>query len=499
MTNVRVRFAPSPTGFLHIGGVRTAIFNYLYARNLGGKFLIRIEDTDKERSKVEYEEDILDALKWLGLEWDEEPLRQSTRMTRHRELVEELIESGHAFRCFVSPEKAAAIKAAEMERGGINAFRSPDRELTRQESQARADAGEPFAIRFRVPTMDVSFADHVRGTVTTPAHTIDDFIILRKDSTPTYMMAVVVDDSEMEITTVIRGADHITNTPKQVLLYDALNLPVPEFAHVPLILGPDKKRLSKRHGAAAVTEYRSKGYLADSIFSFMSTLGWSAGEDKDVYTREELVEQFDLTGINKSSAVFNEQKLEWMNSQFMSMMPDNFLQQMLRPEFARRIEDGIYPHGTGPMLAVAVRLLKTRARYPMDILDKGNYFFNDPTEIVERKAAKKRLKHEDTAVRLDEMAKRFEALESFTEETAEEALRIYIEELGENAGALIHPTRIAVSGMGSGPSLFELLVGLGNETTVRRMRTLAAHLRQHGTPPVPQDPEEELPKIEPLV
>ena len=271
-----------------------------------------IEDTDKERSKREYENDILDALKWLGLEWDEEPMRQSSRVTRHRELVEELVENGKAFRCFVSPEKAQAIKKAEMDRGGINAFRSPDRELTARESQARADAGEPFAIRFKVPSLDVSFNDRVRGKVTTPAHTIDDFIIMRRDNTPTYMMAVVVDDSEMEISHVIRGADHITNTPKQVLLYEALNLPEPEFAHVPLILGPDKKRLSKRHGAAAVTEYREQGYLPDAVFSFMSTLGWSLGEEKDIYTREELIESFDLKGINKSSAVFDEKKLEWM-------------------------------------------------------------------------------------------------------------------------------------------------------------------------------------------
>ena len=496
MTEVRVRFAPSPTGFLHIGGVRTAIFNYLFARRMDGKFLIRIEDTDKGRSKQEYEDDILDALQWLGLKWDEEPLRQSTRMTRHRELVEELIESGHAFRCFVSPEKAAAIKAAEMERGGINAFRSPDRELTQSESQARVDAGEPFAIRFKVPSLEVSFTDHVRGTVTTPAHTIDDFIILRQDGTPTYMMAVVVDDSEMEITHVIRGADHITNTPKQVLLYDALNLPVPEFAHVPLILGPDKKRLSKRHGAAAVTEYRTKGYLPEAVFSFMSTLGWSTGEDKEVFSRDELIEQFDLKGINKASAVFNEQKLEWMNAQFMSQTGDDELQQMLRPEFAHRIESGQYPHGTGPMLAKAVELLKTRAHFPMDILDKGDYFFNDPTALVDRKAARKRLKDPDTPNRLDELAKQFAALSEFTDETADEALLIYTEKLEVNSGALIHPTRLAVSGMGSGPSLFELLVALGQETTVRRMRTMAAHLRRHGTPPVPQDPEEALPEIE---
>ncbi|MCB2211051.1 glutamate--tRNA ligase [bacterium] len=498
MTPVRVRFAPSPTGFLHIGGVRTAIFNYLFARHHDGQFLIRIEDTDTQRSKQEYEDDILDALKWLGLKWDEEPLRQSTRVTRHREMVEELIERGAAFRCFVPMEKAQAMKEAEMARGGINAFRSPDRELTPKESKARADAGEPYAIRFKVPTLDVAFKDHVRGTVTTPAHTIDDFIILRKDGTPTYMMAVVVDDSEMEITMVIRGADHITNTPKQVLLYQALGLPVPEFAHVPLILGPDKKRLSKRHGAAAVTEYRGKGYLPEAIMSYMATLGWSAGEDKDVYTREELIEQFDLKGINKASAVFDEQKLEWMNAQFMSQVRDCDLQQMLRPEFARRIEAGQYPHGTGPMLAEAVRLLKTRAHFPVDILDKGGYFFEDPTELEDRKAAKKRLKHEDLPARLDEMAGRFEALQTFDEEQAEEALRVYTEELEENAGALIHPVRLAVSGMGSGPSLFELLVSLGQETVVRRIRTLAAHLRKHGTPPVPDDPEQPLPKIEPL-
>lgn len=492
---VRVRFAPSPTGYLHIGGARTAIFNYLYARHSGGRFLLRIEDTDRRRSRREYEQDILAALAWLGLEWDEEPLRQSARISRHREMVDALLESGAAFRCFVPLEKAERIKQAEMERGGINAFRSPDRELSAKQSQARADAGEPFAIRFRIPTLDVSFHDAVRGTVSTPAHTIDDFILMRRDGSPTYMTAVVCDDSDMGITHVIRGADHITNTPKQVLLYQALAAPVPEFAHVPLILGPDRKRLSKRHGAQALTEYREQGYLPEAVLSYLSTLGWSSGDDRELFTRDQLLENFTLAGINKASAVFDEQKLEWMNAQFMSQQPDERLQQMLRREFARRIMAGEIPHGTGPMLAKAVNVLKTRAHFPIDILDKGRYFFTDPELIEDRKAAKKRLKDPATPDRLEELANRYEKLSGFDEHSSEQALREYADELEVGAGKLIHPTRLAVSGVGSGPSLFAMLGALGKKTVMRRLRTLARFLREHGTPPDLGDEDTDPPKL----
>ncbi len=479
---IRYRFAPSPTGFLHIGGARTAIFNYLLAKHEGGKFVVRIEDTDRARSKQEYETDILDALKWLGLEWDEEILHQSSRISFYQEIVDELVNRGSAYRDFMDPDEAQKMKQAAIDRGEGAAFRSPDRGLSLKESDDRMMRGEPFAVRFKVPEEPVVFMDGVHGKVEVNPETIEDFIIQRRDGQPTYQMAVVVDDWDMGITNVVRGNDHITNTPKQILIYKALGWDVPEFAHVPLILGPDKKRLSKRHGATALTEYRDKGYLPESILSYLAMLGWSPGDDRELMTRDELIEAFTIKGMNQASAVFDEQKLEWVNGEFVSQMSDEALFDILKMPFAALVAEGVFPKGSARMLPVAVRLLKSRARFPKDILERGDFFFKDP-ETLDPKAARKRLKDEATPERLDTLADRFEQVEDWSEPALEEALRVYTEELDVNAGALIHPTRLAVSGVGGGPSLFEMLGVLGKETVVRRMRWLANLLREKGTPP----------------
>ncbi|MCB2199360.1 glutamate--tRNA ligase [bacterium] len=483
MSEMRVRFAPSPTGFLHIGGVRTAIFNWLLARHNGGKFLIRIEDTDKQRSTEEFEADILDALEWLGLTADEEHLRQSTRLTFHKEVVDQLVERGHAFRCFVSPEEAAKIKEAEREAGGIDAFRSPDRDLSSEESQRRADAGEPHAIRFKVPTGSIRFEDAVHGVIETPCNTIDDFILMRSDGTPVYMVAVVADDFEMAVNFVLRGDDHITNTPKQIMIYEALGWPVPTFAHVPLILGQDKKRLSKRHGATAVTEYRKMGYLPEAILSYMAMLGWNPGDDRELLNREELIEAFDTKGIGSKSATFDEQKLEWVNAQFISRLPDAELELAVRPLVAEKVASGEFPAGAGKMLPVAVKLLKSRAHFPVDFVEKGFYVFTEPTTIIDEKAAKKRLKDEGTPTWLDGLATAYDGLDEWSEESLENAMREYAEGEEIGFGKVIHPVRLAVTAQGAGPSLFEILVELGKETVVRRLRWLAGFLREKGTPP----------------
>ncbi|HEB84536.1 MAG TPA: glutamate--tRNA ligase [Bacteroidetes bacterium] len=482
MKPVRVRFAPSPTGYLHIGGARTAIFNWLLARHFGGSFLLRIEDTDRERSKAEYEEDILDALRWLGLEWDEEPLRQSTRRSYHREVVEELIERGAAYRDFLPPGETDRLKKEAQSGGRRIAFRGPDRDLDPAESLRRAEAGEPFAVRMKVPDHAVSYVDGVHGGVRVEPDAIDDFVLMRRDGTPTYMVAVVADDFEMGITHVIRGDDHISNTPKQILLYTALGWTPPAFAHVPLILGPDKKRLSKRHGATALTEYRRRGYLPEAMLSYLALLGWSPGDDRELLSREELIEAFSIEGINNRSAVFDERKLEWMNGQFLSLLPDEEIIRVLRQPVADRVAAGILPHGSGLHLPTAVRLLKTRSRFPLEILERGSYFFKDPEEY-DPAAAKKRLKDPETPERLEGLADLYEKAENFDEATLETILREYAESLGIGGGKLIHATRIAVSGQGVGPGLFELLAALGRETVVRRMRKLADHLRRHGTPP----------------
>ncbi len=482
MSNVRLRFAPSPTGFLHIGGARTAIFNYLLARKTGGSFLLRIEDTDKQRSKQEYEDDILDAIRWLGLEWDEEPLRQSKRKTFHQEMVDELIERRKAFRCFLTPEETQKLKQEREAMGIHTAFRSPYRDIDPEESEEKMIAGKPFAVRFYVPDEPVVYIDGVHGKVEIPADSIEDFVLLRTDGTPTYQVAVVGDDYEMGITHVVRGDDHISNTPKQILIYKALGWTAPEFAHVPLILGPDKKRLSKRHGAAAVTEYREKGYLPEAILSFMAMLGWSPGDDRELMTHDELVEVFTTEGINKRSAVFDERKLEWVNGQFLSMREDDDILEMLKQPFADRVADGRLPAGAAKMLPIAIHLLKSRSHFPADILDRGDYFFKEP-ETVDAKAAKKRLKDPETPAWLDELASRYNAIDEFTVETTEQVIRVYSEELEVGAGNLIHPIRLAVSGQPSGPGLFELLEGLGKETVVRRLKWLAEFLREKGTPP----------------
>ncbi len=484
---LRVRFAPSPTGNLHIGGARTAIFNYLLAKKHGGTFLLRIEDTDRERSKPEYEREIIDSMAWLGLHADEKPLHQSTRLDAHRTAVRTMLENGSAFRCFLTVEQAKELKEKAMQAGEENAFRSPDRDLDPAQSQRRADAGESFAIRLKVPEGETRYPDGVHGEVVTPNFSVDDFILQRTDGTPTYMMAVVADDHEMGVTYVLRGDDHITNTPKQIMIYNALNWNPPQFAHVPLILGPDKKRLSKRHGATAISEYRKRGYLPEAVVSFLAMLGWNPKDERENLTLEELIDAFDLSGINPKSAVFDEQKLEWVNGEFLSRKPDGEIQSLLQAEFDRRVAGGSLPESSRPMLPVAISMLKSRARFPEDILNYGFYFFSDPTTLVDVKAAKKRLKDPQTPELLEELAARFEKLEAPSTESIENMLRGLAEEKAINPGLLIHSTRLAVSGQGVGPSLFELLAALGLETVVRRMRWLAGFLREKGTPPKLED------------
>lgn len=484
---LRVRFAPSPTGNLHIGGARTAIFNYLLAKKHGGSFLLRIEDTDKERSKPEYEQEIINSMAWLGLKSDEEPVHQSTRIEFHKAAVDKMIESGTAFRCFLSVEEAKELKEKAMQEGDDNAFRSPYRDLDLAESKRKAGAGEPFAVRLKVPEGSTVYNDGVHGEVSTPNFSVEDFIIQRTDGTPTYMMAVVVDDHDMGVTYVLRGDDHITNTPKQIMIYNALGWEPPQFAHVPLILGPDKKRLSKRHGATAISEYRTRGYLPEAVVSFLTMLGWNPKDERENMTLAELVEAFDVSGINPKSAVFDEQKLEWANGEFLSRKPDSDIQALLQSEFDKRIASGDLPENSAAMLPTAISLLKSRARFPEDILNFGFYFFKDPTTIIDVQAAKKRLKDERIPELIDELSSRFEKLDDVNTESIEAALRQLAEEREVSPGLLIHPARLAVSGQGVGPGLFELLVALGIETTVRRMRWLAGFLREHGTPPNLED------------
>ncbi|NJD09702.1 MAG: glutamate--tRNA ligase, partial [Gemmatimonadetes bacterium] len=375
----RVRFAPSPTGFLHVGGARTALFNWLYARATAGAFVLRIEDTDRERSSTAMTEAILDGMSWLGLDWDEGPYHQADGLERHRRDALRLVANGHAYRCFCSPEMVA--QRGRESGDPDHAFRY-DRHCLRHiapaEAAARAAAGEPHTIRFRVPEGTTAWDDLVHGCIEFANSDVEDFIVLRSDLTPIYNLAVVSDDIAMRITDVIRGDDHISNTPKQILLYQALGAQLPRFAHVPMILGEDGKRLSKRHGATAIGEYRTQGILPEAMVNFLALLGWSPGIDEEVFTVGELIARFTIAGINKKSAVFDTRKLEWLNNQH--------LNRRAAPELEQMVTRGLVAAGLATPEGLAadrdwyhrvIDLVKVRARNIDDVVLQARPYFQE--------------------------------------------------------------------------------------------------------------------------
>ena len=370
---LRVRFAPSPTGYLHIGSARTFIFNWLYARHHGGTFILRVEDTDVARSSNEMISGILEGLRWLGIDWDEgpevggpfAPYLQSERLDRHREAAGRLVRSGHAYNCYCSGDRLRQERERAEQAGAAWKYDRTCLALTPDERTALEAAGAPHAVRFNVPSGLVTFDDQVHGPIEVDGATIEDFVILRSDGVPTYHLSVVVDDADMHITHVVRGDDHISNTPKHLLLFRALGVEPPVFAHVPLILGQDKKRLSKRHGATSVTEYARAGYLPAAMVNFLALLGWSPGGDRELMTREELVEAFALTGISGGNAVFNTEKLDWMNGQYIAKLAPETLATLLTPYFA---EAGLAPGGDAAWLSRLLGLLQPRAKRLADFI-----------------------------------------------------------------------------------------------------------------------------------
>ena len=472
---IAVRFAPSPTGFLHIGGARTAIFNWLFAKKHGGVFYLRIEDTDQARSGEEMTRAILDSLRWLGIEWQGEPLRQSSRFPEYRKWAQQLVGEGKAYRCFCSSKRLdEARERAQAEKKNFR-YDGACRELSADESQRRATSGEPFVTRFIVPQSGAtSFDDQVHGEVAFNNSALDDFVILRSDGLPTYHLAVVIDDHTMGITHVIRGDDHISNTPKQVLLYRGFGWEMPVFAHVPLILGPDKSRLSKRHGATAVSEYQRKGILPDALFNFLALLGWAPGDDREIMSREELIQHFDLSGISKSNAIFDEKKLLWMNSQYLAQTATNNLAPLVVEAFLEReIFSREWLANHQQYFAQVVELLKGRMKVIPDFVEFGAYFFREP-EDFEPSAREKYWKAPETAEWLEDLAERLGSLSPYNLEGIEDTIRSYAKEKGLDAAKLIHPTRLALTGFGVSPSLFEVMALLGKEKVVARVRRAAS-------------------------
>ncbi len=484
----RVRFAPSPTGYLHVGGARTALFNWLYARRHGGVFVLRIEDTDVERSSADMVAGILDGLTWLGLNWDEgpkvggphAPYFQSERLGRYREAVASLVEGGRAYYCFCSGDRLREERERAEAVG--TAWQYDRRCLTLRPDRVAAliADGAARAVRFRVPVGTTSFDDAVHGRIEFDCAHIEDFVLLRSDNHPTYHLSVVVDDVDMGITLVVRGDDHISNTPKHVLLFDAMSAPAPRFAHVPLILGADKKRLSKRHGATSVMEYQRQGYLPEAMVNFLALLGWSPGEDRELMSRDELVAGFTLEGVSGGNAVFNVEKLDWMNGQYIARMPAEALAATVRPLL---IDAGFGTSGliTQPAsFARLLELLRPRAKRMTDFVDQAAPLLADSVEY-EPEAAAKHLSSPGLAAHVAVLTARLGAVDPFDEVQTEAALRGAAVECGTKAGSLIHATRVAVTGRTVSPGLFEVLTLLGRERTLARLARLQAFLQTPAT------------------
>lgn len=475
---IRVRFAPSPTGYLHVGGARTALFNWLLARRHGGVFVLRIEDTDAERSSTEMVEGILDGMRWLGLNWDEGPLIggnfgpyfQSQRIDRYRAMADDLVRRGKAYYCYCTPDELKAKReAAEAAVGAWKYDRTCCR-LTPSQVAANEAAQRPRAVRFLVPEGAARFDDLVHGPIEFDCANIEDFVILRSDGQPTYHLSVVSDDVQMKMTHVIRGDDHISNTPKQVLLYQAVAAPVPAFAHVPLILGADKKRLSKRHGATSAMEYARQGYLPEAMANFLALLGWSPGSgDRELFTLDELAERFDLRGISGGNAVFNPEKLDWFNQQYIMRLAPEDLARRLKPWFeAAGLWDAAFLDDRHAWFFEVLELLKPRAKRLDEFVSMGRFFFSEALEF-DPAAVEKHLKSEGMAEHLEALAPAFAELVTFDPTSLEAVLRATAAARGLKAGTLIHAVRVAVTGRTVSPGLFDVLSLLGPERSRDRM------------------------------
>lgn len=473
----RVRFAPSPTGYLHVGGARTALFNWLYARRHGGTFILRIEDTDVERSSTDMVTAIFNSMKWLGLDWDEGPgvggphgpYLQTERLDKYRAAGDALVASGHAYRCFCNPDDLKAERAVAEAAGNTWNYDRRCHKRAAADVAAKLEAGEANAIRFLVPTGLTSFDDLVHGPIEFDNANIEDFVVIRSDNYPTYHLSVVVDDVDMEVTEVVRGDDHISNTPKQVMLYHAMGAPVPRFAHVPLIMGPDKKRLSKRHGATSVGEYETQGYLPEAMVNFLALLGWSPGGDQELFTRDELIERFDLERISGGNAVFNTEKLDWFNQQHIMRMPSD--------EVLRRIRDDLRIAGwwSDDLLNVrfdwitkVIDLLKPRARKLSEFAPQMRAFLTDEL-VFDDAAVAKHLSDPAVPGLRKAFADVIRTVEPYDAAALEAALRALSTERGVKAGVLIHATRVAVTGQGNSPGLFEVLELVGRQRVIARL------------------------------
>lgn len=491
----RVRFAPSPTGYLHIGSARTALFNYLFARHTGGKFLIRVEDTDQQRSTEESLASILDGLKWLGFAPDEEIVFQSDNADKHRAAALKLFEEGKAYRDFTPKEDRSNknikqdIAEKARKQGGDKDMRDNEyRDLSREESDAKAETGEPFAIRLKVAkTGKTSFEDAVYGSQERDYNDIEDLVLLRSDGHPLYNMAVVCDDIEMNITHVIRGQDHLTNTHKQILIYEALGKEKPTFAHLPLILAPGGKKLSKRiHGEiVSMTTYRDAGFLAEAFRNFLALLGWSAGEEQEIYSLDELIEKFSLDRIHQSNATFNfdannerrwtDDKAIWMNAEYIRTMDLDELIPLVREEMRNeKLWREEYDDDDKKWFEATIDLIRERFYTLKDFSGQGRAFFSEDFDFDPNAIEKNLKKHPDLQAWLPELAEKLETLDDFTHDNIFAGVKEFCEEKGTKVGVILNGARVVLTGQAVGPSMVAAIEQLGKDKTVMRLKSQVA-------------------------
>ena len=462
--SVRVRFAPSPTGALHIGGVRTAIFNWLFARHHSGKFILRIEDTDRTRSTEESIAEILDAMKWLGLDWDEGPFRQSDRLSIYKSYAQKLIQVGKAYRCYCTQEELEARRKGAEKLGKVYRYEGTCRNLKSPPSD------KSYAIRLMTPEIgSIEIQDLIRGIIIFDAKEIDDFIIQKTDGFPTYNLAVVIDDATMDITHVIRGDDHIANTPKQVLIYEALSQEIPKFAHVSTILGSDKAKLSKRHGATSVVAYREMGYLPDALVNYMTRLGWSYG-DQEIFTKQELIEKFTLENVGKSPAVFNPEKLLWLNGWYIRNKPAEEIAELIIPFLKKKGFQVILDE----RLIKIVNILRERAKTLVELANSSDYFFIDEVKYEEA-ARKKFLTHEALPI-FEALIERLSSLDEFTVTELQKIFGEITEKRGLKLVQIAQPVRVALTGGTVSPGIFEVMDILGKDKVIERLKRAVSHI-----------------------
>jgi glutamyl-tRNA synthetase len=477
----RLRFAPSPTGYLHVGGARTALFNWLYVKHYGGQFLLRIEDTDKARSTDESTRAIFEGLEWLGLRWDEDVVHQGANLERHQRDAHSLLERGKAYRCFcTAAELDQRRKEAESRK---ETFRYDGRcgRLSATDVAERVAAGEPSVIRFRIPSGSTTWDDLVHGDITFPNKDIDDFVVLRSDATPIYNLAVVSDDIAMGITLVMRGDDHISNTPKQIMLYQALGAALPRFAHLPMIHGTDGKKLSKRHGATAVGDYQHMGILPDAMLNFLALLGWSPGNDIEVMSMGDMERLFSVEGLSKKAAIFDPQKLDWMNGQHLSRTPAD----RLLPVVARALEEA----GLATAQDIAQRrdwflalidLLKVRARRVDDIASQSAPYLRETIDYDPEAVAKQWKDADATVAILTATRERLAKAADWTPASLEGELRELAESLGTTGGKIFQPLRVALTGLTVSAGIFDVLLMLGQARSIARLDAAIRYIRKPG-------------------